>query len=288
MIVYKNGNLLQDFSPCYAGKNIVIAIDSSKSNSAMVVGLPDGTVLDDFEISGAGSNVDVYDLCKDTRAFLKEIFKGSYIRFVGIEDIITKKEKAYKGIDIHTSRAKITAVFNNFIFAFEEYYGIRPVPINNWTWKSNVLPEKYRKKDHDKGSKDYFNDLGNRWAGRKDDVTDAVCIFIYIIKLVPIKVKGELLVITPPRYQYEYALFPETFPMADSAKEFDVRVKGDLEQIAASISNNIDSKQFGYFFANIEEIPLSMIYSDKLCSNNVNKYGRVTDRVIVAVRRKDS
>lgn len=287
MIIHKNGNLLEDFSPCYAGKNLVIAIDSSKSNSAMIVGLPDGTILDDYEISGAGSNVDVYDLCKDTRAFLKEIFKGAYVRFVGIEDIITKKEKTYKGIDIHQSRAKITAVFNNFMFAFEEYYNIRPVPINNWAWKSNVLPEKYRKKDHDKGSKDYFNDLGNRWAGRKDDVTDAVCIFLYIMKLVPIKVKGELTVITPPKYNYEYAIFPESFTMKDGAKEFDIRVDGTLEQVIASISNNIDSKQFGYFYLNIEDVPLDIIYSEKLCVNNSNRFSRITDKVLVAVRRRE-
>mgnify|MGYP003297521436 CR=1 FL=1 len=76
MVVHKNGNILEDFSPCYAGKNLVIAIDSSKSNSAMVVGKPDGTILDDYEISGAGANVDVYDLCADTRQFIKELFRG--------------------------------------------------------------------------------------------------------------------------------------------------------------------------------------------------------------------
>lgn len=287
MVVHKNGNILEDFSPCYAGKNLVIAIDSSKSNSAMVVGKPDGTILDDYEISGAGANVDVYDLCADTRQFIKELFRGAYIRFVGIEDIITKKEKTYKGIDIHQSRAKITAVFNNFIFAFEEYYGIRPKPINNWAWKSNVLPEKYRKKDHDKGSKDYFNDLGNRWAGRKDDVTDAVCIFIYIMKLIPIKVKGDLTVISPPKYDYQYAIFPETFDMVDGSKEFEIRASGTFEQIIGSVVNEINNKQFGYFYMNIEDVPLSAIYSDRLKHNSIYRFSRMTDRVIIAVRRKE-
>lgn len=291
MIVSKNGNVLYSFQPSYAGKNLVIAIDSSKSNTGMIVGTPDGTIIDDYEISGAGGDVDVYDLCRDTRAFLKEVFQGANIRFVGIEDIITKKEKdkegkSYKGIEIHKSRAKITAVFNNFIFFFEEFYGVRPTPVNNWSWKSDILPEEYRTRAHDKGSRDYFDYLGNRWAGRKDDVTDAVCIFLYIIRNNTIRAKEDIYQLMPSQCEYEYSIVPESFEIGSAAKEFGIHVFDTLDKIIGTVANKLKNGCIGYFSIPIENISLEDIYSDKLGYSNACRFNKVTDNVMIIVRRK--
>ena len=139
MKLYRNGIEVSNYEPLYANKKIIIAIDSSKSNSGIIVGDTVGHVLDDFEISGSGAGVDVHDLCRETRAQLKNLFRGADILLVGIEDIITKKEKGYKGIEIHQSRAKITTVWNNFIFFFDEFFDIMPVLVNNWSWKSGEI-----------------------------------------------------------------------------------------------------------------------------------------------------
>ena len=52
----------------------------------------DHVISYDYEISGAGEDTDVYDLCTYTRKQLKSLFYEADILFVGIEDIITKKE----------------------------------------------------------------------------------------------------------------------------------------------------------------------------------------------------
>lgn len=292
MIVHKNGDVLNYFQPSYVGKSIVISIDSSKSNTGMIVGFPDGTIVDDYEISGAGSDIDVYDLCRDTRAFLKEIFKDANIRCVGIEDIITKAEKnkegkSYKGIDIHKSRAKITAVFDNFMFSFEEFFNIRPIRVNNWAWKADILPEEYRTRAHDKGSRDYFDDLGNRWAGRKDDVTDAVCIFLYLIRNMTIRAKEDIYSVIPPQCEYDYNIVPASFEPSSVAKEFGIYVEETLDKVMATVANNLQPGKIGYFFTNIESVPLSDIYSERLGYSNDCKFEKLTDKVMIIVRRKE-
>ena len=113
----KNGKSysIADSTGMFSGKSIMIAIDSSKSNSALIVSDTSQNILADFEFRGGGKDIDVYDLCKHTRAYLKRIFKGASIAAVGMENIITKKEDNYHGLEIHYSRAVITAVFNNYI-----------------------------------------------------------------------------------------------------------------------------------------------------------------------------
>lgn len=292
MIIHRNNEPYDSWQALYEGKNIIIAIDSSKSNTGMIVGTPDGFILDDFEIDGAGSLVDVYDLCADTRKFLKTIFRNARIRFIGIEDIITKAEKnskgaVYKGMEIHKSRAAITAVFNNFIFSFEEFYNIRPTPINNWAWKSDILPEEYRTREHDKGSKDYFNDVGGRWAGRKDDVTDAVCIFYHILRTFKISVVEELREIIPPTSPYQYMIVPESFPITSAAKEFSINIEAPFNQIVASISAKLSDGRMGYFKTPIGSIPLEDIYSEHLVVTKTARFSRTTRTATVLVRRKE-
>jgi hypothetical protein len=285
MNIFKNGVLVDEYTPSYGGKKIVIAIDSSKSNSAIVVGDAYGNVLDDYEISGAGSETDVYDLCAITRTQLKSLFCGADILMVGIEDIITKKEKGYKGIEIHQSRYKITAVFDNFIFLFEEFFGIRPRRINNWDWKTGILPEEYRKRNHDKGSKDWFNDMGNRWSGRKDDVTDAVCIFMYLFKINKIKTTYTLKETSPTSVKYNIAIMPVRVAIPNGAKEFVIENSDSLEHNIATIANNISQGQLGVLKVKTESIPIEWIYSDKLKYSTKMSYQRVERELLLVVER---
>lgn len=288
MELFRNGVPVYEYQPEYSNKNIIIAIDSSKSNSALVVGNEYGDILNDYEISGAGSDVDVYQLCWDTRKALTSLLKGANIIDVGIEDIITKRADSKKNnhLDIHQSRSKITAVFNNFIFFFQDRAGFMPRLIDNWSWKSHVLPEEYRTREHKKGSLDWFNDLGNKWAGRKDDVTDCVCIFMYMMQGKRKTVITEIKETIPTNRQYSYAIFPTTLPIPAKSKTFVMAGEDkDLEHYITTVVESIADNQFGILSVKIDDVPLEMIYSSALKYNDTMHYDRKTDTVFLVIRR---
>lgn len=278
----KNGEVVDNYTPSYSGQHIIIAIDSSKSNTAMIVGTPKGRVLDDYELSGAGSDVDVYDFCKVMRQQLRVLFLDADILFVGIEDIITKKSDGYKGLEIHQSRAKITAVFNNFFFMFQDYFNIKPVPINNWLWKSTILPDTYRSRDHKKGSKDWLRDIGNPLGSRKDDVTDAYCIFQFIIKTYKFKVKDVVETTCPTNKNYIYTIFPENvdFP---GARWYEIRNNDTLEHNITAVADRCTSEEVALFKWPIDKIPLDIIYSDNLSILGNHVFTRKDKEVVVCV-----
>lgn len=181
---YPIGNAI---APMYDGKKIIIAIDSSKTNSAVAVADECGVILDWIELNGTADGTSVEDtlaLCKKERDILKVIFKNSKPVLVGIEDIITKRQEQGQqtGMTVHQSRFKITAVFMSFISFFQDTFDITPELVNNWTWKSTVLPEEYRTKSYKKGSQVYAQRLDKRFSGCTDDVTDAICILEYLKK----------------------------------------------------------------------------------------------------------
>lgn len=280
--IKRNGTCVEHYQPTYNGQSIVIAIDSSKSNTAMIVGNTRGRILDDYEISGAGNDTDVYELCQFTRNELKQLFLGARIQFVGIENIITKKEGEYKGVEIHQSRYKITAVFDNFIFTFQEFFGVMPHLIDNWSWKSSVLPEEYRKRTHKKGSKDYFKDIGSDYGSRKDDVTDAVCIYAYIMKTNVFKDISQVRSTCPTTKNYTWIIFPENVEIPN-AKLFEVANDDTLQHNITAVAEAIKEKEMGLFKWPIDGLDLDTIYSDKLQIVGKYKFSRIDKFVTICV-----
>ena len=279
----KNGEYVYEYTPSYQNQSIVIAIDSSKSNSALIVGTPRGRVLDDYEISGSGSDVDVYDLCKFTRAQLKNLFDGAQILFVGIEDIITKKSDGKSGgLEIHQSRAKITAIFNNYIFLFQEYFDITPKFISNWSWKSGILPEAFRTKNHKKGSKDWLKSLGSEYGGRKDDVTDALCIFMYIIKTFKFKIIDNIDATCPTNKDYMYTILPESFDKV-GVRWFNICNNDSLEHNITTVAERCSSNEVALFKFPINKLSIDIIYSDKLQKVGNYTFTRKDKEVVVFV-----
>ena len=281
MILRKNGEVYTEPIPEYVGMHIIIAIDSSKSNTAIVVGNTTGKVIDYYEVQGAGKEVNVYDLCADTRRVLKVIFKDAKILYVGIEDIITKKDhgKGNKALEIHQSRYKITAVFDNIIFTFQEFFNIMPNLIDNWSWKSDVLPAGYRTRDHKKGSKDYFRDIGSPFGSCKDDVTDAICIYIYVIHNTEFKIVNELRETIPSEVEYEYCFVPVDDEV--NCVEFKILNNDSFEHNLGTIAERIKDGEIGSADIPIEMVSLKDIYSERL----QKKYPKNTKVLKVLVRR---
>lgn len=279
MHVFKNGSEISDSEPLYPGEHIVIAIDSSKSNTAMIVGNTNWQILDDFEFNGSGKENDVYDVCRDTRVWLRKIFAGSIVEAVGIEDIVTTAVKN-KGMSMHESRAKITAIFNNYVFSFEDMYGQRPIFINNQAWKSHTLPEEYRKRDHDKGSKDYAIAIGSRYAHRSDDITDAVCIFKYMKMLVHLHVVNSIKQTKLTTKNFSWYIVNNDFDTSDMEAYYidnGDTLLHNIETIA-----EVKTTRFGYLIANLRNLSISDIYSHTLKANN-NKFQMHTDKVKIVV-----
>lgn len=285
MMILKNGMQVDEYSADYVGQKIVIGIDSSKSDTAIAVGDAYGNIIADYEIRGGGKATDVYDLCAFTRKQMKKLFDGADIQLVGIEDIITKKEKGYKGIEIHQSRYKITAVFDNFLFTFEEFFGIRPIRVNNWDWKSTILPEEYRKRTHDKGSKDWFADLGNRWAGRNDNVTDSVCILMYLYKRHKVKPIYTIKETAPNNASYEFMIVPSSFPTNETVREFAILNNDTIEHNVQTIAGALDVGQVGFVRVAIENVPIDWIFSEHLQITTDCRFNRVEDDVMFLIRR---
>lgn len=291
MITIKhNGVSVDHYDANYIGKHIVIAIDSSKTNSAILVGDIDGNVLDDYEISGAGGDTNVYDLCRFTRRELKNLFRGSYIEFVGIEDIITKKSESgkygsNKGLDIHQSRYKITAVFDNFIFYFDEFHNVMPILIPQWSWKSTTLPEEYRTRAHKKGSKDYMQDMGWVYANRKDDVTDAFFILMYIYQTYSFNVTRYINEIVPTHKSYDYIILPEDVTMPKTPI-YESRNTDSLKHNIESIVERTDSGGTALLVWDINDLSIEEIYSGKLQNIRGFKFTKSDKRVKVFIEVK--
>lgn len=287
MQLFKNGNQVDSYQTSYSGRNIYISIDSSKSNSAMFVWDENSRPLDDYEISGAGADIDVYDLCYQTRQELKKLFYGANILKVGIEDIITKNEKGYKGLEIHQSRYKITAVFDSFIFYFQEYHHIMPIKINNWEWKSHILPEEYRTRDHKKGSKEWCVRLGNRWADRKDDVTDAYCIGLYLTRTEHVEVISKIEGTEPAKYEYEYIICPSSTPLNNSnIKHFTIQNNDTIIHNIETVSNRINNNMIGAFNIPISSIPIDLIYNSNIRYTDDHRFEKEDTEVTIIVSRK--
>lgn len=297
MILYKNGIEMDHLVPEYTGRSVFVAIDSSKSNSAMVVGTPDGIVLDDYEFNGAGRDVDVYDLCRDTREQLKLLFAGATIVSVGIEDIITKngyhkgdnsKNKFHSNmsLEVHQSRAKITAVFNNFIFAFEEFFGIRPTLINNWEWKSRVLPEEYRTREHHKGSQDYLPKLSVRWLDRSDDVTDAACIYLFMLDTIKYVEIRSIIATEVCSHSYKYRIAPISAKLEDGRfVPYAIQNDDTLEHNMGTIANRLQDGQLGYFELDTSRLSLEQIYKAELYLPGGISFDKSTDRLYIIVEK---
>lgn len=283
MILSRNGRVVPCYESIYAGKKLIIGIDSSKSNTAIVTSNEFGEELDDFEINGAGSSVNVYQLAWDMRKALRVLFKDADVMAVGIEDIITKKEDGYKGIEVHQSRAKITCVFDNLIFFFQEYHNMMPFLINNWDWKTSELPEEYRTRDHKKGSKDWFDSMGGRWAGRKDDVTDAVCICRYTRRLCNIKPIYRIDVARAAIKEYKYAYYPVDTNLPAHSKQFEFNSSMTLIQNIETSTHELKGEETGYIIVPVESVPLQEMYSNKL----QRKYTKVTKELMCVVKVKE-
>ena len=163
--------------------DVVIAIDPSKTNMALFIGSPFSEHYASVEFTGnyrsGGTPEDTTLYCEEVRTFLRSFLKNVNLYIVGVEAAISKR-----GMDHHHSSMVLTEIRGNILNFFLEEYHIKVDEINNWAWKHAILPEGYRGQK-EKGSKrfvhDFFpdNPLNDYYAA---DMTDAFCMYLYIVK----------------------------------------------------------------------------------------------------------
>lgn len=264
MVVSINGIVTDYFSPRYVGQELFIGIDSSKRNSAVVIGNEAG-IIDYIELNGYQDGTkeeDTLYLCQHQRQVLGELLKGSIPKIVGIENIITKDTKGKEmGITMHLSRFKITAVFMSFISFFQDKFNITPTLVNNQTWKATILPEEFCKRKYDKGSLAYFKYINSKYQYCSDDVTDAICIFQYLQKINNIKSGFRIIEPEPLKQKYKSFIMPIDTAMNELCHNFFYNKNLTLQQNEIVMANNIKTSEYGIAKTDINDIPLSDIYT---------------------------
>lgn len=188
MLVSRNNGPLTQWSRGYAiaplqyAGDVVVVFDPSKTNMAMLIGTPDGTVLDTIEFTGnnrkKGPVMDTTEYCDDFRAFIREYLSKCSIYMAAVEQAIQKE-----GMEYYHSSVVLLEVRAAVLTVFSDDFGIKVQEINNWSWKHAILPEGYRSK-YEKGSKRYIKDyypnsaLNNYYEA---DMTDCYCLYLYVI-----------------------------------------------------------------------------------------------------------
>lgn len=171
-----------DVLPLAYDGDVVIAIDPSKTNFAMVVGTPTGTVIETIEFSGnnrtRGPVMDTTEYCAQLRAFLKVYLSRVHLYLVGVEAAITKQ-----GVGYHHSNMVLTEIRGNLLNFFKEEFEVRVTEVNNWSWKSHCLPKGYRSRS-EKGSKRlYLEQYPDSPYSHyyEADMTDCLCIYKFLV-----------------------------------------------------------------------------------------------------------
>ena len=159
---------------------VIVAIDPSKTNMGVVIGHPSGEIIAHFNISGVKQ--DTYDYCVDFKSFFKQILCNANVQAVCYETVIlprnTEKQSYVAMTVLNEIQANIKDLAVQLVTDRQNIFGI-----NNWAWKNAILPEEYRKKSlKGKGSYKFLCEIDSRYYNVSNDITDAICIFMYYIK----------------------------------------------------------------------------------------------------------
>lgn len=296
MIVSFNKRVVPDVSSIaskYSGKSICIAIDSSKTNTAIWVMSKNYKGLDLIEFNGS-QDKDILELIKIQRRALKIILDGASILDGGIEDIITKKDeeaggKYSEGLKHHHSRYVITAVFVSCITFFQDNFDYTLETISNQAWKAVILPKELNKRSVYKGSVDYIRNTYPQYitGDKDDDGADAICIGEYMKVRkgltreslgLDIPDEGEF-VVNPCKYR----LYPKDSKInKDIGVQFEYNNTLSLDMNARAIANRIKKGQLGWSLLTIDQVDIQDIYN--MC---VGSFEENTTHLTVIVKRTE-
>lgn len=162
--------------PLECDEPVLVVTDPSKQNMALLVGTLYQTQVI-YEFSGKdynGKAIDTVDYCLQVREFITKLLANCRILEFSQEEAIDKG-----GLQYFKSSLVLRDIRAFSIVTAKDLTGKKPHFINNWTWKTDVLPDGYRGQK-EKGSKRYLADFVDPiYAEYTDDVTDVICMYLH-------------------------------------------------------------------------------------------------------------
>lgn len=203
-------------NPLSYGGEVVVVFDPGKTNMAMIVGTPNGTILNHLEFSGNnrgnGPVMDTTLYCNEVKEFLRKYLSNVRIWMAATEATILKR-----GCNHYHSNQVLNEIRANLLQFFLEEFNVHVEEINNWSWKSHILPEGYRSNKF-KGSKKWFHDINPTSPYNfyfNADMTDCVCIYWYVVdymcKTYTMICNRNEVAVCP----YKYTIVPKDFPTGE-------------------------------------------------------------------------
>lgn len=236
---------------------VVLAIDPSKTNMAILIGTGEPLTLKDFynedwpksiihtlEFSGNGRGresppEDTTFYCEEIRQFLHSYLDGVKFRYVAVEQAITKKGASAS----HTTNMVLTEIRGNILNFFLDRFGVKVLEINNWAWKHAILPEGYRGRDQ-KGSKLYFvrNLPDSPFAHYFEaDMTDCICMYLYVLMKFCSQRSIFCSTAEPKLNDYSYSFVPVSLDTSKHYIEFDYNPRFSLAENLNYYANRTNS-----------------------------------------------
>lgn len=264
----------------YTGQ-IVMAIDPSKTNCAVVIGDPGGEIISILEMSGnnwsAGpvDNTTVY--CSEVKNFLSQFIERAELYKAGLEQAITKR-----GMQHHHSNMVLTEIRGALLDMFYEKYRLTntDVEVNNWSWKHAILPDGYRSQN-EKGSRRYFYQYlhDDTYINYYEaDVTDCLCIYKYLIRDCKDNYRIACRKVEEVINKHTYAIMPEWADKLEFRK-FEYNPSFTVEQNATYFANR--SKRSGIAKVDIGMLSMDDIYANASGFDTIPSSGSV--RLVVAI-----
>lgn len=177
--------------PLVFKKPVIVAIDQSKTNTAIVIGSKDKEIYYIAECSG--NDKEFYEVAGNTTEFCEELdsfltkllARGNLVGFWQEEPILKKpnwkKSKRSNGYDFYKSQMVLTEIRGCLLQTAVKLTGRPSTEVGNMDWKGGILPDGYRGHS-EKGSYRFMCDVDPKWVNWTDDVTDALCIYLYAVK----------------------------------------------------------------------------------------------------------
>lgn len=274
---FQHGDQVPDLR--YYGQ-VVLCIDPSKTNCAMVIGDPGGEVISIVECSGnnwgTGKPQDTTVFCSELKEFISSYLSNVEMVAIGLEKAITKK-----GMEHHHSNMVLTEIRGALLNLFLEKWGFRTqdVEVNNWSWKRYVLPEGYRSQS-EKGSIRYFSEyLGDKSYiyYHEADVTDCLCIYQYVIRDMRNTYRIACTRAEKSSKKYMIGIMPADANV--KFREFDFNPSFSVEENVAFFANR--SLKHGQALVDIGRLTLDDIYKHALGFSSIPPHGKVKLSVVL-------
>ena len=152
--------------------DVVLAVDQSKRNTAMIIATPYREILKVIQFGSPGKVNKTSTFCDEFEGFVSNYLQRAHV----VDVFIEQPTGDTHGMHFYQSAMSLMEIRARWVALSKRYWSIETHEVNNWAWKRAILPEGYRSQN-EKGSARYFFTWYAKYGS--DDVTDALGILLY-------------------------------------------------------------------------------------------------------------